>query len=55
MKQDKKVKTINVSEDLHKELKVFCNENSYKINLFVEKLISKAIRNLNESTKPRTE
>jgi hypothetical protein len=31
------------------ELKDFCNQNSYKINLFVEKLISNAIRSLNES------
>jgi len=44
MKQDKKVKTINLNAELHEELKNFCNENSYKINLFVERLISKAIR-----------
>jgi hypothetical protein len=49
MKQDKKVKTINVSEKLHTELKDFCNQNSYKINLFVEKIISNAIRSSNES------
>lgn len=55
MKQDKKVKTINVDADLHEEFKEYCYQNSLKINLFVERLISKSIRNLNESTKQRTE
>jgi len=55
MKQDKKVKTINVSEKLHTDLKEFCNDNSLKINLFVEKLISNAIRTFNEQRKQSTE
>lgn len=50
MKQDKKVKTLNIDAVLHNKLKEFCNENSFKINLFVEKLISKAIRSSIEST-----
>lgn len=51
MKQDKKVKTLNIDAKLHNELKEYCNEHSLKINLFVEKLISKSIRSLSESTK----
>ena len=54
MKQDKKVKTINVDADLHEKLKEYCYQNSLKINLFVERLISKSIGSLNES-KTRTE
>lgn len=54
MKQDKKVKTINLDAELHEELKKFCHLNSYKINLFVERLISKAIRSQIEQQKSIT-
>lgn len=54
MKQDKKVKTINLDAELHEELKNFCHLNSYKINLFVERLISKAIRSQIEQQKITT-
>ncbi len=55
MKNSKKVKTFQVSEIIHDEIVRHCNEHCLKINQFVEKLLTNAMRNLNESTKPRTE
>lgn len=49
MKTNKKVKTFQVSEKTHGDIVKYCLENSLKINPFVDKLLSNAIRSLNES------
>jgi hypothetical protein len=46
MKQNKKKKTIQLDSEIHAKLKTYCDDNSLKINLFVEKLISNNIRSL---------
>ena len=46
MKINKKVKTIQISEQTHTEIVKYCNENSLKINLFVDKILSNTIRSL---------
>ncbi len=46
MKINKKVKTIQISEQTHSEIVKYCNENSLKINLFVDKILSNTIRSL---------
>lgn len=46
MKNNKKVKTIQISEETHTILVNYCNENSLKINLFVDKVLSNTIRSL---------
>jgi hypothetical protein len=51
MKQDKKKKTIQLDSDVHAALKTYCDDNSLKINLFVEKLILNTIRSLIELPK----
>lgn len=51
MKNNKKVKTFQVSEEVHSAIVQHCNEHSLKINLFVEKILTTAIRSLSESTK----
>lgn len=43
-----KIKTFQVSELTHSEVMKFCKENSLKANDFVDKLLLKTIRNLNE-------
>ena len=53
MKNNKEVKTIQINKDLHTELKQYCNDNSLKLNLFVEKLISNNIRSLNGSNQTK--
>jgi predicted HicB family RNase H-like nuclease len=35
------IKTIKISEELHKELKKYAKENSLKLNDWVEKIIKK--------------
>jgi len=55
MKNNKKVKTFQVNETIHDEITKYCRDNCLKINQFVEKLLTTAMRNLNESTKTRTE
>lgn len=44
------MKTLKISENTHKKLKIFCAENSVKMNEWVEVLINKEI---NENTKPQ--
>lgn len=48
MKNNKKMKTLQISEQTHTELVNYCNENSLKITLFVDKILSNTIRGLNE-------
>lgn len=51
MKNNKKVKTFQVNETIHDEVTHYCRENCLKINQFVEKLLTNAMRNLNEKSK----
>jgi hypothetical protein len=51
----KKVKTFQDNEEIHNVIVKYCNDNSLKINLFVEKLLINAMRNLNEPTKSKKE
>lgn len=51
MKNNKKVKTFQVNELIHDEIVRHCNEHCLKINQFVEKLLTNAMRNLNEKSK----
>lgn len=47
----KKLKTIKIDENLHKELKLYSKENSLKLNDWIEKMIErefKKIKKLNE-------
>lgn len=44
------MKTLKISEDTHKKLKIFCAEHSFKINEWVEILINKE---MNESIKTK--
>jgi len=37
------MKTLKISEELHKKIKVFCAENGLKINDWVEKELKKII------------
>jgi hypothetical protein len=39
-----KQKTLLISENTHTKLKKFCNENSIKLNDWVEKLIIEELR-----------
>ena len=55
MKNNKKVKTFQIEETIHDEITRYCRDNCLKINQFVEKLLTTAMRNLNELQKPRTE
>lgn len=48
MKINKRVKTFQVDEEIHNEITHYCRENCLKINQFVEKLLTTAMRNLNE-------
>ena len=51
MKVNRKIKTFQVSEDTHKLVADYCNDNSLKINPFVDKLLTNVMRNLNEKQK----
>lgn len=48
MKSNKKVKTFQVKEETHRIIVKYCADNSLKINLFVDKLLLNAIRNIND-------
>lgn len=48
MKNNKKIKTLQISEETHIVIVQYCNANSLKINLFVDKLLSSTMRNLIE-------
>lgn len=37
------MKTLKISNELHKEIKVFCAENSLKINEWVENELKKTL------------
>jgi hypothetical protein len=41
------MKTLKISEELHKKIKVFCAENDLKINDWVEKELKKILENDN--------
>lgn len=51
MKINKKVKTVQISEDTHELLVKYCNEQGLKINVFVDKTLSNTIRSLSELPK----
>lgn len=55
MKVNKKVKTIQISEQTHSYILKYCNDNSLKLSQFVDKLLTNAIRSLNVNSKPKTE
>jgi hypothetical protein len=40
-------KTIKISETLHKELKIYCVENSLKLNKFINDILDEKLKNLN--------
>jgi predicted HicB family RNase H-like nuclease len=37
------MKTLKISDEVHKKLKIFCAENDFKINELVEKIILELI------------
>lgn len=37
------MKTLKISEDLHKKIKIFCVENNLKMNEWVEKELKKIL------------
>jgi|TARA_B100000767_G_C19736417_1_gene524156 hypothetical protein len=41
----KKLKTIKVSEEIHKDVKIYCAINGLKVIDFVESLIKNEIKN----------
>lgn len=49
-----KVKTFLVSQLTHGEIMKYCKEHSLKANDFVDKLLLKTIRHLNESNKQQS-
>jgi len=46
-----KLKTFQVTGATHGEVVKYCNEHSLKVNAFVDKLLLKTIRSLNEREK----
>jgi hypothetical protein len=42
-KEEKKKTSVQISEDIHKELKLICENNGYKLSGFVENLAKAAI------------
>lgn len=55
-KNDRPIKTFQVSSTTHEIISKYCFEHSLKINPFVDRLLIKSMENLiNESTKSRTE
>ena len=40
----KRLKTIIISEKLHKEIKLYCVKNNFKLNNWIEKELEKIIR-----------
>lgn len=43
MCMENKIKTVNISDKLHKKIKVYCAENDLKINNWIEEVLEKAI------------
>lgn len=43
-----KFKTIKISPELHTIIKEYCNNNSYKMNNWIEKQLEKIINSLND-------
>ena len=37
------MKTLKISEELHKEIKLFCNNRGLKLNYWIEKLIEEKL------------
>ena len=43
---DDKIKTLKISVELHKELKIYCAQNSLKLNNWIEEIISQKLNEL---------
>jgi predicted HicB family RNase H-like nuclease len=41
-------KTVKISPELHKELKIYCDSNNYKLNGWIEGELKKVINEVNE-------
>jgi len=41
--------TLNIDRDLYIKIKEYCNENSYKISAWAEKILIDEIKNTNKS------
>ena len=39
-------KTIKISPELHKKLKIYCVENSFKLNNWIEEVLNEKIKDL---------
>ena len=44
-------KTVKISPELHKELKVYCSQEGLKLNQWIEKILKEKINNINEIRK----
>lgn len=47
------MKNIKIQEDTHKRLKVFCAENEFKINIWVDIIINKELDKIDEKFKKK--
>ncbi len=49
----KELKSIKIDKNIHKNLKIFCSKNDFKINTILEKIIVEYIKkeNLTNDTK----
>jgi predicted HicB family RNase H-like nuclease len=45
-----KLKNLKISDDLHKEIKIYCAKEELKINQWVEKTLKEKIKQINEET-----
>jgi len=43
-----KLKNLKISDDLHKEIKIYCAKEGLKINQWVEKQLQEKINKINE-------
>jgi len=43
-------KTINITEELHQKIKIYCAKNKFKINEWIEKELNKIINDNNEGS-----
>jgi predicted HicB family RNase H-like nuclease len=43
-----KLKNLKISEELHKEIKIYCAKEGLKINTWVEKILDEKIKEINE-------
>lgn len=48
---DKITKNLKISEELHKQIKIYCAINGLKINKWVEKQLTEKINIINEKKK----